>query len=188
MDGGGRPRNAPNGIGVGGARTPGNDSRRPPGAPGGPASSASSATGASGMSRAERFDDERRRITESCFARVDDQGQRRCPLPVRPSHWGNHLSRTMKHGLALTTASYRIVHHSHPRAGRRRVSVCTSPAKLEPCKQEATRYHCICACDWQGPPPQGARKCKRHLFNRQDVEHGGAYRCRELCAHDPVKR
>lgn len=27
------------------------------------------------MSRAERFDDERRRITESCFAKVDDQGQ-----------------------------------------------------------------------------------------------------------------
>jgi hypothetical protein len=28
------------------------------------------------MSRAERFDDERRRITESCFAKTDDQGQR----------------------------------------------------------------------------------------------------------------
>ncbi|UPX15396.1 uncharacterized protein EKO05_0005843 [Ascochyta rabiei] len=27
------------------------------------------------MSRAERFDDERRRITESCFAKLDDQGQ-----------------------------------------------------------------------------------------------------------------
>jgi hypothetical protein len=28
------------------------------------------------MSRAERFDDERRRITESCFSKTDDQGQR----------------------------------------------------------------------------------------------------------------
>lgn len=28
------------------------------------------------MSRAERFDDERKRITESCFAKTDEQGQR----------------------------------------------------------------------------------------------------------------
>jgi hypothetical protein len=85
MDGNARPRN-PNGMGMGGNRRPSNESRRPPGAPGGPPSSASSATGTSGMSRAERFDDERRRITESCFAKIDDQGQRMCSTfnPVDP--------------------------------------------------------------------------------------------------------
>jgi hypothetical protein len=71
MDGNPRPRN-----GIGGTPRPSNESRRPPGAPAGPPSSVSSATASSGMSRAERFDDERRRITESCFAKLDDQGQR----------------------------------------------------------------------------------------------------------------
>ncbi|KAH8725025.1 exocyst complex component Sec3-domain-containing protein [Phaeosphaeriaceae sp. PMI808] len=67
----GRPRNHPNGMG---------DSRPPPpnrppaGGARGPPSSTSSST-PSAMSRAERFDDERRRITESCFGKVDDQGQ-----------------------------------------------------------------------------------------------------------------
>ncbi|KAF2830433.1 hypothetical protein CC86DRAFT_161498 [Ophiobolus disseminans] len=65
----GRQRNYPNGLG---------DSRAPPNRPStggarGPPSTTSSTP--SGMSRAERFDDERRRITESCFAKVDDQGQ-----------------------------------------------------------------------------------------------------------------
>ncbi|KAH7135569.1 exocyst complex component Sec3-domain-containing protein [Dendryphion nanum] len=54
---------------------PSMESRRPPGAPGGPPSSASSTTGNSTMSRADRFDDERRRISESCFSKIDDQGQ-----------------------------------------------------------------------------------------------------------------
>ncbi|KAJ4324281.1 hypothetical protein N0V94_001339, partial [Neodidymelliopsis sp. IMI 364377] len=68
----GRPRNNyPNGLGD--ARGPG---RGPaPGGPRGPPSTASSSSTPSGMSRAERFDDERRRITESCFAKVDEQGQ-----------------------------------------------------------------------------------------------------------------
>ncbi|KAF2193457.1 hypothetical protein K469DRAFT_712215 [Zopfia rhizophila CBS 207.26] len=69
-----RPRNPLNGMS--GSTRPGNEAaRRPPGAPGGPPSSSSSATLQTGMSRAERFDDERRRITESCFVKVDDQGQ-----------------------------------------------------------------------------------------------------------------
>ncbi|KAF2258030.1 hypothetical protein CC78DRAFT_622152 [Lojkania enalia] len=67
MDGNPRPRNPP--------QRPSNESRRPPGAPGGPPSVASSGSTPSGMSRAERFDDERRRITESCFSKVDDNGQ-----------------------------------------------------------------------------------------------------------------
>lgn len=68
----GRPRNNyPNGLGD--PRAPG---RGPaPGGPRGPPSAASSGSAPSGMSRAERFDDERRRITESCFAKVDEQGQ-----------------------------------------------------------------------------------------------------------------
>ncbi|KAJ4371235.1 hypothetical protein N0V83_004452 [Neocucurbitaria cava] len=65
------PRNYPNGLG---------DPRAPPSRPStggarGPPSTASSSTPSSGMSRADRFDDERRRITESCFAKVDEQGQ-----------------------------------------------------------------------------------------------------------------
>ncbi|KAH6633236.1 exocyst complex component Sec3-domain-containing protein [Boeremia exigua] len=68
----GRPRNNyPNGLGD--PRAPG---RGPaPGASRGPPSTTSSGAASSSMSRAERFDDERRRITESCFAKVDDQGQ-----------------------------------------------------------------------------------------------------------------
>ncbi|KAF1829147.1 hypothetical protein BDW02DRAFT_651582 [Decorospora gaudefroyi] len=67
----GRPRNYPNGAG---------DPRAPQPRPGtggsrGPSSVASSSTTPSGMSRAERFDDERRRITDSCFSKVDEQGQ-----------------------------------------------------------------------------------------------------------------
>jgi len=64
----GRPRNYPNGLG--------DPNRQPPGGARGPPSTTSSSSTPSGMSRAERFDDERRRITESCFAKVDDQGQR----------------------------------------------------------------------------------------------------------------
>ncbi|KAF2274097.1 uncharacterized protein EI97DRAFT_435460 [Westerdykella ornata] len=47
------------------------DNRRPPLSG---AASVSSANTASSMSRAERFDDERRRITESCFSRLDEKG------------------------------------------------------------------------------------------------------------------
>ncbi|KAF1957081.1 hypothetical protein CC80DRAFT_471549 [Byssothecium circinans] len=68
MDGNPRSRNYPSG----GSR-PSNESRRPPGAPGGPPSSAASSA-RSGMSRAERFEDERRRITASCFSKVDADG------------------------------------------------------------------------------------------------------------------
>ncbi|KAI4647278.1 uncharacterized protein J4E79_010430 [Alternaria viburni] len=64
----GRPRNYTNGAGD--PRAP---AGRPPGSSRG-APSASSST-PSGMSRAERFDDERKRITESCFSKTDDQGQ-----------------------------------------------------------------------------------------------------------------
>jgi len=68
----GRPRNYPNGLG---------DPRAPPSRPStggarGSPSAASSTSTPSAMSRAERFDDERRRITESCFSKTDDQGQR----------------------------------------------------------------------------------------------------------------
>ncbi|KAF1911061.1 exocyst complex component Sec3-domain-containing protein [Ampelomyces quisqualis] len=68
----GRPRNYPN--------VPGGDARGPPrrpsagGARGAPSTASASST-PSAMSRAERFDDERRRINESCFAKVDEQGQ-----------------------------------------------------------------------------------------------------------------
>ncbi|KAF2706285.1 hypothetical protein K504DRAFT_459588 [Pleomassaria siparia CBS 279.74] len=64
MDGNPRSRN-----GLGGSSRPSNEARRLP------TSSASSMGTASTMSRAERFDDERRRITESCFSKVDEQGQ-----------------------------------------------------------------------------------------------------------------
>ncbi|KAF2468634.1 uncharacterized protein BDR25DRAFT_265418 [Lindgomyces ingoldianus] len=73
MDSNPRPRNPPNGLP--GNRRPSNEARRPPGAPGGPPSSSNSSTVQSGISRAERFDEERRRINESAFAKVDDQGQ-----------------------------------------------------------------------------------------------------------------
>ncbi|PVI05151.1 hypothetical protein DM02DRAFT_517359 [Periconia macrospinosa] len=66
MDGNPRQRNYPSG----GSR-PSGESRRPPGAPGGPPSSTSSR---STMSRAERFEDERRRITASCFSKLDADG------------------------------------------------------------------------------------------------------------------
>ncbi|ORY12862.1 exocyst complex component Sec3-domain-containing protein [Clohesyomyces aquaticus] len=70
MDSNLRQRNPPNGTG--GNRRPSNESRRPPGALGGPPSTSSVH---SGMSRAERFDEERRRINESAFAKLDDNGQ-----------------------------------------------------------------------------------------------------------------
>ncbi|CAA9956449.1 exocyst complex component [Pyrenophora teres f. maculata] len=65
----GRPRNYTNGPGD----RP--QVRLPTGGPRGPPSATSSSSAPSGMSRAERFDDERRRITESCFSKVDEQGQ-----------------------------------------------------------------------------------------------------------------
>ncbi|PSN73506.1 hypothetical protein BS50DRAFT_514854 [Corynespora cassiicola Philippines] len=75
MNGNPRPRVPPNGMGGGGR--PSNESRRPPGAPGGPPPPSSSGPQASNsaMSRAERFEDERRRITESCFAKLGRDGQ-----------------------------------------------------------------------------------------------------------------
>lgn len=48
-------------------------------------------TAASGMSRAERFEDERRRITESCFAKVDEQGQRRSSLSFLHKNFSDPL-------------------------------------------------------------------------------------------------
>lgn len=71
-----RSRNYPNGGSSTGR--PSNESRRPPGAPGGPPpSDRSSARSGSAMSRAERFEDERRRITASCFSKIDpNDGQR----------------------------------------------------------------------------------------------------------------
>ncbi|RYN91623.1 hypothetical protein AA0120_g5557 [Alternaria tenuissima] len=64
----GRPRNYTNGAGD--PRAP---AQRPPGSSRGAPSATSSTP--SGMSRAERFDDERKRITESCFSKTDDSGQ-----------------------------------------------------------------------------------------------------------------
>ncbi|KAI8935164.1 hypothetical protein NX059_007757 [Plenodomus lindquistii] len=68
----GRPRNYTNGR---------SDPRGPPSRPStgggarGPPSATSASSTPSTMTRAERFDDERRRITESCFAKTDEQGQ-----------------------------------------------------------------------------------------------------------------
>lgn len=164
----------------------GNETRRPPGAPGVPSSSASSATGASGVSRAERFDDERKRITESCFARVDDKGQRMyqsiilcllmCPQCL------------FKLGERLTRASRRILHHPHPHTRRCRLSAVASPTEWEPHEQESACDCCFGTSYGAGPPSQGSRKCKRHLFNWQDVEHGGAYRSGELRTFESAER
>jgi hypothetical protein len=68
----GRQRNYPNGLGDPRAPT----SRPSTGGARGPPSTTSSSSTPSGMSRAERFDDERKRITESCFSKLDEQGQR----------------------------------------------------------------------------------------------------------------
>ncbi|KAF2675712.1 hypothetical protein K458DRAFT_381054 [Lentithecium fluviatile CBS 122367] len=68
MDGNPRPRNYQNGAGNMGR--PSNEGRRPPGAPGGPPSSTGSSS-KSVMSRADRFEDERKRITSSCFSKLE---------------------------------------------------------------------------------------------------------------------
>jgi hypothetical protein len=57
------------------------EGRRPPGTPGGPVMSPSApvlgSPPAGGMTRAERFEDERRRITESLFSKTDPNGSRK---------------------------------------------------------------------------------------------------------------
>jgi hypothetical protein len=73
MDPNARPRNYQNSAGNSGR--PSNESRRPPGAPGGPPSSTPSSS-RSALSRAEKFEDERRRITTSCFSKLDTTNQR----------------------------------------------------------------------------------------------------------------
>ncbi|KAL5113500.1 hypothetical protein ACEQ8H_008608, partial [Pleosporales sp. CAS-2024a] len=79
----GRPRNYPNGDARGPSSRPSAAGAR------GASSTASSGSTPSAMSRAERFDDERRRITESCFSKPDDQGQRQ--YPGRPESYITHI-------------------------------------------------------------------------------------------------
>ncbi|KAL5451088.1 hypothetical protein PMIN06_006358 [Paraphaeosphaeria minitans] len=68
------PRGLHYSNGTGSTGRPSNESRRPPGAIGGPSpSERSSARSGSAMSRAERFEDERRRITASCFSKIDSE-------------------------------------------------------------------------------------------------------------------
>lgn len=69
-----------------------------------------------GLSRAERFEDEKRRIIESCFSKRDDDGSGQAPLPLHPSRpfalspslalefWSPHTD------LALTVLETYITH------------------------------------------------------------------------------
>ena len=70
-----RPRNQPKGSASG--RGPGLEGRRG----GGPEGLAPpSVTLPGGKTRAERFEDERKQVIESCFSKLDPNGQRTSPV------------------------------------------------------------------------------------------------------------
>jgi hypothetical protein len=170
----GRPRNYPNGLG---------DPRGPPSRPStggqrGPPSTTSSSSTPSGMSRAERFDDERRRITESCFAKVDDQGQRQYL-------WHDPKCHTM--GL-LTISSPGIVHHTHPRPGRWLISAISPTTHRPRIQQESSHRHDFSPKYRKSQAAQGARKRKRYFLHWEVVAYGGPISRRELCAPESQGR
>ena len=73
-----RYRGPPNGLPMGHGPRPGHDMRNgnmPPGmmSPSGPQASSQSQAA---MSRAEKFEDEKKRIIETCFSKADQDGSR----------------------------------------------------------------------------------------------------------------
>lgn len=56
-------------------------------------------SGNSGMSRAERFEDEKRRIVDSCFGKKDEDGSRKLRQEDNFTH--------------LTLNSYGVIHHAY---------------------------------------------------------------------------
>lgn len=114
------------------------------------------------MTRAERFEDEKRRMIESCFSKLDQNGQRVLNYPSTSSYPANPCLH-----------SGRVVHHTHSHCRGCRTSVHSAAAFLTPREQEAA-CHCR-RCPQYGPRAyaQGAREQQRLLLNRQDVEPRG---------------
>jgi hypothetical protein len=180
----GRPRNYP---------SAGGDPRLPPSRPStggarGSPSAASSGSTPSAMSRAERFDDERKRITESCFAKTDDQGQRQSPScqQLCNAEEGCFWTALYYHcSRALTQSSPGIVHHAHSCQRGWLLPTVSAAAHRSRIEQESPNYYDIRPKHWQSQAAQSARKCQRDLLDWQIMAHGGLVSCGELRASEP---
>jgi hypothetical protein len=174
MDPNARPRNYQNSAANSGR--PSNESRRPPGAPGGPPSSAASSS-RSGQSRAERFEDERKRITGSCFSKLEADNT--CTFWPHLRDYGTGK---------LTACSARVLHHPHSNHGTQRLSSVASSTQLGPGQEKAPGHHHCGQKHNQGAAAQSSRERKWNLFDWQNMAHGRLVAGGKLCAHGTQER
>ena len=119
----------------------------------------------SNMSRAQRFESEKQRIQESCFAKLDENGQREF----------SRLSLANVSPLILDRG--RVLHH--PSSGRRgwRVPLNAATIGITGRQQEASSHNSRCEKYRACSHPQSKRKPQWHFLNRQDLEHGRCICC-----------
>ena len=84
------------------------------------------------------------------------------------------------YSMTLTRPSPGIVHHSHPRPGRWRISPNPASTERTSRQQKSANHHDLCAKYGQSQAAQGQRKRQWHLLHWKILAHGGTLCCREL--------
>jgi hypothetical protein len=120
--------------------------------------------GTNGMSRAERFEDEKRRIIDSCFGRTDEDGARK-PMP-KPARLNECTLRTF----ANLNSSARIVYHAYKDYRGCRVSILTASPECEPGSEKTSHHHRCCTKIRAGAHAQSQRERKWDVFDRKDMD------------------
>ena len=114
------------------------------------------------MSRAEKFEDEKRRIIDSCFAKQDESGG--CMQSTDQS------CDTLR--LILILCSGRIVYHAHQNPRRCAVSTDAPTSRFGSLEQERACNSGGSPKHWPSTGAQGQRKQQRYILCRQDLEFG----------------
>jgi hypothetical protein len=165
-----------------------------------------SASSGGSMTRAEKFEDEKRRIMETCFSKYDETGACKCAFGVGCGYRMARQRMEMcdrcstilvaccdhchsRQTLYDTTGtlmvySTRTIHHPHPRHRRLLIPTNTAPTRLT-IRQQRAQHHRGRAQYGSSTRPQSPRERQRLLQHRQDL---GARRvvCRAVVAALPA--
>jgi hypothetical protein len=108
------------------------------------------------MSRAEKFEDEKRRIIETCFGKKEDDGS-------------SEVLRLPIESLEADSHSIRILHHAHPHRRRWSISFDSSSSRVCSLQQKTTSHHCRSTQVWASADARSQRKCQQYLFDWENL-------------------
>ena len=114
-------------------------------------------TGNGGMSRAERFEDEKRRIVDSCFGKKDEDDS--CKTHA--------LNRDPASNIMTSNG---ILHHTYQNYRRRSIPIYSTTAEFKSKYKKAASHNCCCEEVGQGSNAQSERKCQRDFFDWEDLD------------------